>query len=131
MELILYCWFSFLCSFEILFYLFLFVKPCNFLRGVELCLLRVIGLKDFAFDIFFVLNPPKMGSTGVSIFFVEVSQRPEKRFNIFLLKVSFLKVDKNDFVLSVLGVLKALLLDLKSSLALAGVYPSNFFSSAA
>jgi hypothetical protein len=62
---------------------------------------------------------------------VEVSQRPEKRFNIFLLKVSFLKVDKNDFVLSVLGVLKALLLDLKSSLALAGVYPSNFFSSAA
>ncbi len=70
-----------------------------------------------------------MGSIGVSIFLVEVSQRPEKRFSIFLLKVSFLKVDRKiDFVLSVLGVLKALLLDLKSSLAFAGVYPSNFFS---
>ena len=64
------------------------------------------------------------GKTGRSIYFSiflsEVSQSPEKRLNIFLLKGSFLRFDM-DRVFSVFGVLKALLSDLKASLALAGV----------
>ena len=60
----------------------------------------------------------KIGRIGFSICLELVSQRPEKRFIIFALKGSLVKdPERRDLVFSIFGVLKALLLDLKASLA--------------
>ena len=68
--------------------------------------LKGIGLNDLFINLFLYSNN---GRIGFSIFLFVVSQSPENRFIILLLKESFLKFDwKIDFVLSFFGVLKAL-----------------------